>query len=466
MANITRRTGRNGNVSYLIRVFVDQKTDGTQTVKSMTWKPAPKMTEKQIATELNRQATLFEESIKTGLVSLTGNTRFEDYAARWMETAQLAPATRARYDDLLKRINPAIGHIRLERLQAHHLEMLYQNLRESGVKEKGRYAVAKGLDDLIKKRKLTKGKVAALAGVAASTVGAACAGNRISIEKAGQIAAALVVPMDSIFEAYNDTSGLAEKTVLHHHRLISSILGKAKKERIIPFNVAGEHATAPKPPHKEAKYLTDEQAQHIIELLLHEDDIRIKTALFVLLYSGVRRGELCGLSWHDIDVNNNIIHVERASQYQRKKGITEVPTKNPSSVRAIKLPQIVFDILAGYRVWWLEQKLKNGSNWKASEERLFIQADGKPINPDTINYWLDKFREQNQLPEFTPHTCRHTFITLQISSGVDIRTLQARTGHAQASTLLNIYSHAIKSAAEAAAEAVDDKLTPKAYKKA
>ena len=466
MANITSRTNKKGETSYLIRVFVDQKADGTQKVKSMTWKPPAGMSENQIQKQLARQATLFEESVKTGLVTMDGRTRFEDYAARWMEVAQLAPTTRARYVDLLKRIIPALGHIKLERLQAHHLESFYQNLRECGVKEKGRFAVASGLNNLIQKRKLSKGAVARLSGVASATVGAACAGSRISVEKAAQIAAALSVPLDSIFESHESTSGLSEKTVLHHHRLISSILDKAKRERIVPFNVAAEHATAPKPPHKEAKYLTDEQAQHIVALLLGEDDIRVKATLFILLYSGVRRGELCGLSWPDIDHTSGIIHIKRASQYQRGKGITEVPTKNTSSIRAIKLSPIVFDVLSKYRVWWLEQRLKNGSNWKAGEERLFIQVDGKPINPDTINFWLEKFREKHKLPKFTPHTCRHTFITLQISSGVDIRTLQARTGHAQASTLVNTYAHLLQSAAEAAADAVDDKLTPSAYKKA
>lgn len=66
----------------------------------------------------------------------------------------------------------------------------------------------------------------------------------------------------------------------------------------------------------------------------------------------------------------------------------------------------------------------------------------------------------HDLPHLNPHALRHTFATLQIAAGVDLRTLQARTGHAQASTLVNIYSHALKSAAEAATNALDDMLTP------
>ena len=124
------------------------------------------------------------------------------------------------------------------------------------------------------------------------------------------------------------------------------------------------------------------------------------------------------------------------------------------------MPPIIFQILSQYRIWWLEQKIKNGDRWQGTEERLFIQADGKPINPDTINFWLDKFIEKHNMQHFTPHSLRHTFITLQILGGVNIRALQDRTGHAQASTLTNTYAHAIKTANEMAATVLNDILTP------
>ena len=120
--------------------------------------------------------------------------------------------------------------------------------------------------------------------------------------------------------------------------------------------------------------------------------------------------------------------------------------------------------LKQYRIWWTETRFKYADAWKGEDERLFIQSDGKPIFPSTINHWLRGFIERNQLPEITVHGLRHTFITLQITAGVDIRTLQARSGHAQASTLLNIYSHAIQSAQEKAAQAMDDVLFGSAQK--
>jgi integrase len=194
---------------------------------------------------------------------------------------------------------------------------------------------------------------------------------------------------------------------------------------------------------------------------LNEDDIRTKTALILLLFTGVRRGELCGLSWPDIDIEKQIINIVRASQFQSHRGIVEVPTKNTSSIRAVKIPAFVLELLGQYRTCWNEQRLLFGKDWQGKEQRLFIQEDGKPINPDTINYWMNKFLVKHGLEHITPHGLQHTFATLQISAGVDIRTLQARTGHAQASTLVNIYSHAIKNAQEAASTVLDNILLPK-----
>ena len=228
----------------------------------------------------------------------------------------------------------------------------------------------------------------------------------------------------------------------------------------MPFNVAREHATAPKVQRKEAVYLDDEEARRFLSAVLEETDIRKKAAFVVLLFTGLRRGELCGLSWQDIDEERQVINVVRASQYQQGKGVVEVPTKNVSSVRAVKVPAFVIEVLQEYRAAWNRQRLAWGDAWQGEAGRLFVQHDGKPINPDTINYWLNDFLKRHGLEHITPHSLRHTFATLQIAAGVDIRTLQARTGHAQASTLVNIYSHALKSAQEAASDALESVLLP------
>jgi site-specific recombinase XerD len=120
----------------------------------------------------------------------------------------------------------------------------------------------------------------------------------------------------------------------------------------------------------------------------------------------------------------------------------------------------VFELLAQYRVWWNEHRLQYGTDWHGEKERLFIQDDGSPLYPDTINFWLKKLLEHNSIPYITPHSLRHTFCTLELAAGTDYRTLQSLSGHAQASTLVNIYGHVLESAQRKAADALERVLLP------
>lgn len=470
MANITPRKNKDGSTSFLIRVYVDENSSGKQKFKSMTWKPPAGMAEKKTQKELQKAAALFEEQVKKGLVAFDGNTTFAEYSTEWIKhasTSGLAARTLENYTDLLRRINAGIGHIRLSKLEARHIKEFEAQLLETGSKRAGGYAVDNGFSDMLKSAGLPKAEAARHSGVSASTISAACSGKHIQIDIAEKLAAAFGTDPEKVFKFHKVSAALSDKTVLHHHRLISRILSSAKRERLIPFNVASEHMQPPKVQRKEAKYLDDEQARRLVDLLFSEKDIRIRTAILLSLYTGVRRGELCGLEWKDIDSERGIINVVRASQYQRGKGVVTVPTKNASSERAIKVPKIVFDILEEYKEYYNSLREQFGTAWTETD-RIFVRIDkapGKPINPDTINFWLDNFIEKNELEHFTPHSLRHTFATLQISAGVPIRVLQARTGHSQASTLVNIYSHAIKSADEVATEALDNMLTPTNYRK-
>ena len=386
MPNITLRTNKDGSKSYLIRVYVDETGTGHQITKSMTWRPPKNMRPTAVEKEVNRQALLFEDQVKKGLAAFGASTAFADYATAWVENEPMAYSTREIYRDLLRRILPAMGHIKLEKLQAHHLEAFYKNLAEDGISQKGNYATSDKLVSVLYERKMTQQKLSELAKVSVATIRVATKGRHIAIESAQKISKALGLPVATVFTSHKGNKKLSDSSILHYHRLISAILSKAKRERLIPYNVAAEHATAPKVQHKEAVYLDDEQARDFLSLLLSEEDIRIKTALILLLFTGVRRGELCGLSWTDIDEEKKLINIIRASQYQPHRGVVEVPTKTASSVRAIKVPAFVIELLGQYHSWWNEQQQIYGKDWQGTEQRLFIQDDGKPINPDTINF--------------------------------------------------------------------------------
>lgn len=112
-------------------------------------------------------------------------------------------------------------------------------------------------------------------------------------------------------------------------------------------------------------------------------------------------------------------------------------------------------LLREYRAWYNELRLKNGGRWQDSGF-LFVKNNGAPIHPDSFAGWLRKFTKRHSLPHLHPHGFRHTNASMLIGNGVDVVTVAGRLGHADVSTTLDIYSHAINEAKAKASETLAD----------
>ena len=450
-------TVRKRGDTYQIRVSCGYDSNGRQIEKSITWKPSKGMTKKQIEKELERQKVLFEEKCMTGQF-LDGNITFLEFAERWFKDyaeKQLKAKTIKGYNDLMPRINAAIGHIRLAKLQPHHLMEFYNNLAEKGMREDTKYRAKKDFKLVLKAHKLTQHKLTELAGVSEYCVRMCVQGKNISKRTADKIAATL--DEKGLFEPVDKDAKLSENTIAKVHRLISSILTAAVQWQVIPSNPCSRV----KPPHvqyKEAPVLDEEQTAELIKCLQTEP-IKYRAAVMMILYTGLRRGELCGLDWKDVDFKTGIVHVTKAIQYTPGKGVYEDTTKTRQSNRAIRLPDDMLELLKEYRAEQSSVRLAMGNQWHDSG-KIFTAENGGIINPDTLSSWFREFIKRHNLPDAHIHTLRHVSATLLIAGGVDIATVSKRLGHASKSTTLNIYTHAIKSADEAAAETLQNILNP------
>lgn len=454
MATIKQR----GN-SYKITVSCGYDLNGKQIRRHLTWTPEPGMTKRQLQKELDRQAVLFEEKCRNGQV-LDGNIKFAEFAEKWFTDyaeKQLRPTTVARYRLLMPRINAAIGHIRLDKLQPHHLMEFYNNLSESGVREDTRYCSAVDFKALLKKRGMTKRALAEQAGVSVYVLDSVTRCANISAASAHKVVSALQLPLDKVFLPAGEKDTLAVSTVLHHHRLISSMLSTAVKWQLI-FSNPCSRVVLPKNKHKEAVYLDEEQAADLLAAL-DKESMQHQVIVKLLLFTGMRRGELCGLEWKDIDFERAVITVRRSSLYLPGKGVFEDETKNETSERCMKVSADVVTMLKTWRAEQSKQRLRMGDQWQTSD-RLFTAWDGAPIRPDVITAWFHKFVTKNGLPPIHIHSLRHTNATLLIAAGTSLTTVAARLGHANSTTTSKIYAHAIKSADQAAAEVLQDILHP------
>ena len=194
--------------------------------------------------------------------------------------------------------------------------------------------------------------------------------------------------------------------------------------------------------------------------ILQNSPIEYRTMILLILFIGVRRSELCGLKWKDIDYFNATISVRRSLQYIPGLGLFEKRTKNDSSCRTITFSKDLNDILKEYMKWQTKQKKIAGDLW-VNQDWIFTTWNGAPVNPDSVTAWFNRFIKGTNLPRVTVHGLRHTNATLLIGAGVDIRTVANRLGHSQTSTTTNIYAHAIKSADRSASDTLNDILNSK-----
>ena len=347
----------------------------------------------------------FVTEVQNGLVIDSKSLKFSEFVEVWKRdygSKELAPTTYKRYCRMLEtRILPYFGHFYINKIRPTDIMKFYDLLEKD--------------TQLVRKK-----------------------GNNGSKTK----------------------KPLSGKTILEHHRLLRAMLHKAVYWQLIVANPA-ERVQPPKARKPKRRSYDDEQTKILLKNLelLPSEDTKYKVAIILTVFTGVRLGELMGLEWQDVDFKNGIISINRSSQYLADMGVfTKVP-KTESSIREIAIPEFIISLLDEYKLWYEEQKSIYGELW-ANSDRLFVQADGKPMHPSTISKWFVKYVGQIGLPVINFHGLRHTNASLLVAQNIDIAVISARLGHAQISTTLDFYVHPLLSHNRKAGYALKNLLLP------
>lgn len=453
MATIKKR----GN-SYLFRCYDGYDQNGKQIERTMTWKIPAGMSEKKAEKEARHEAALFEERVRTGQVSDQKTMKFAAYAEKWFAdyaATQLRPRTIDGYKRLMQRVYPSIGHLYIDKIRPAHLVQFYRELSET--KKITTYHCREDLKQLLKDAGFSMTSFSQKSGSPLSAVKSAANGNNINQQNAVTIAAGLNMTVGELFDEANKDDTLSPNTVGKYHRVLSSMFQTAVEWGMIVSNPC-DRVSPPKVKKAVVPFLTAEESIHLLSLLEQEPQ-QYRNAITLLLFTGMRRGELLGLEWSDFDQQNGLLNISKTIQYLPDRGIFQDDTKNESSNRVIKLPQSAITALKAQHRWQLEQRLKLGSYWKQSG-KIFTNPSGEAIHPDTLSGWFRDFVNRSDLPPIHLHSLRHTNATLQIANGSAVTTVAGYLGHANASTTTKVYAHAIQTAQAAAAERLEDILNP------
>ena len=459
MATIEKITGKTGT-AYRIRVSAGFDPSGKRILHRTMWKPVPGMTPRQIEKAVQRAAVDFERSIEQGY-SLDNKQTFAEYASYVLDLKErtgVRPTTLDRYRDLLGRINAAIGHIKLSDLRPQHLNAFYKNLAEPGLRVGGGSATAKiDLAKWLKENKKSRASIAEAAGISAATVGVAVKGEPIREDKAEAIAKAMGKKVTEVFKVEKNTDPLSDKTVLEHHRLISTILTQAEKEMLVPYNAAAK-ATPPKVEKHDPNYFQPEDITAILKAL-DTEPLKWQLITHLMIVTGCRRGEIMGLQWEKVDFENSRVKIDKSLVSSKSKG-TYLGNTKTSDIRYLNLPKETIELLRLHKREQLRLQIANGDRWRHSGF-VFTTDDGSNMNPDSITGWLHDFSRRHNLPHINPHAFRHTVASVLLANGTDIVTVSKQLGHASASTTENFYSHIIEENKAKAAECIADVLLRK-----
>ncbi len=455
MASIEKR----GENSYRITVSIGYDSQGKKLRKYKNVSLDLGLTDRQREKELERQAALFEEEVQRGTYLDGGKVTFAEFTERWFTSyaeKELEPKTVFRYKEMLNlRIIPALGHIKLEKLQPTQLLEFYNNLAEVGIRLDTKYITSPEFKNIMDSQGMSKSKLIKASGISDKTISNALKGLPITRKTAENISNALNVKLSLIVSEHGEPGTLSSRTILHHHRLISSILTSAVQWQIL-FSNPADRVKAPKTDKRIVQHYNEEQTKELLKAL-DSEPINYKTMVLLDVFSGLRLGELMGLDWSDVDFKNNTIEITKASQHLAGIGTFEKKPKNETSIRKITVPAPVISLLKEYRKWWLEQKVACCDLWQGSD-RLFVTWDGQPLFPYILTNWFPEFLKRHNLPKITPHGLRHTSATLLAAQGLEVAAISKRLGHARTSTTMDIYVHALRSADTAASDLLEKAL--------
>jgi len=241
-------------------------------------------------------------------------------------------------------------------------------------------------------------------------------------------------------------AGYSSKTIRHMEVIINSALKQAQKEKVIMEN-PNEFTTLPKRKAYKAEVLTADEVKLLVEKSKHEE---IYPIVITAIFTGMRKGEIMGLTWKDsIDFENGRIHVMqsmcRVMQEPDENGVTRatyqlLEPKNATSNRFIPMTDVVREALIMQKKWQEKQRELYGELYEEND-LVFTKPNGHHISPRDI---MDKFHAYLQKYGVTDcrfHDLRHCFASLLLTTGVGMKVTSELLGHSTISTSMNIYAH-------------------------
>lgn len=423
MANI-RKVGN----AYKITVSLGRDQNGNQIRKYLTYTPKEKAPSK-IQKEVQAAAVDFEQRVKNGKYYDGDSMSFRQFVSVWKRDFakdNLTPGILEGYEKTLEnKVYPEIGNLKIAKIRAPHIQDIYRKMKEAGNSPSTIRRTHAILSGIFKRAYMWE------------IIGENPCG-RVSLPKSEDREGV------AHFDVQQTEAFLRALTLPYTH----TVKAHASRSRKGTAKTIREHS--------ETNYI---HPQFVVYFNL-------------AIFSGCRRGELLALNWSDIDFENHIISINKATAKAGGKQVIKAP-KTKAGYRDLNLPPSCFHLLHKWKLEQMELAVKLGDYWRGERGKdfdknfIFIQDNGLQMDLGTPTH---KFKEiiaayneqhagDDKLPEIRLHDLRHTNATLLISQNTDIKTVSARLGHSKPSVTLDIYTHALRENDEKASQSLEALLT-------
>ena len=233
--------------------------------------------------------------------------------------------------------------------------------------------------------------------------------------------------------------GLSAKTVRNIHGVLHNMLESAVRDELLLRNVS-ERCSLPRVTQHQVRAITTAELSRFLQAI---DGKQFRNIFFIDIFSGLRLSEILGLRWEDVDFDHDCIYVRQQLQQKQVKGdfgYFLAPPKEGKQ-RKVILAQNAMRVLRHQRAKQNEQQLAAGALWDNSFHLVFTNDLGQPLNRRTVYKHLKRILLDCGMGDYTFHSLRHSFATISLENGDDIKTVQTNLGHYAASFTLKTYAH-------------------------
>ncbi|MBA2377039.1 MAG: site-specific integrase, partial [Rubrobacter sp.] len=249
------------------------------------------------------------------------------------------------------------------------------------------------------------------------------------------------------------------RTVRYMHTTLHKALKQAVMDGLIPRN-ATEAVKPPQPSREEMQPLTPDEAKHFLKTARDAGD-RLEALYVLAIHAGLRQGELLGLKWDDVDLEDGSLQVRRTLSITKGGPVFTAP-KTSGSRRSVKLTNAAIEALRGHLKRQLAEIDKVGSLWNPGEADglIFASETGEPLDRRKVTArHFKNLLKRAELPEIRFHDLRHTAATLLLSKNVNPKIVSEMLGHSTIAITLDTYSHVLPNMRDHAAKAMEEALS-------